>query len=728
MSTSGMLKNGTGPKENRPGSVGIKLVSVFGNRSDRREHGIYFVSLVIAIVAFYVILSLEKQDVMIFLRRMESDAVERLLGLIAGVYAFSLFLIFFFIYFAERYQLERRSHEYGLFLMLGMRRSRLFLWLMAEDLYSGALALLVGLPTAVFLSEMISLVTAKLIGMGIIGHRFHFSPSAALLTTLGFLGIKLVANLILSARMVKRNPYQLMHDSQEEKQRTIHEKRSFALLVLGIILLIAAYGMAIGGITWMSLFNFTVTLVLGAGGTFLLMKGFCAVFTIIVRNGRHTAANRISQSDSVRHTGEALHVFTFRQLQENVFLRSGSLTISSLLILIAIVCLSYGVAVAASHLQNGSRHSMDFTFEAFDEESGKQIKKWMETKETGKLIRGWAGVSVSHLYSRDLLGEETEAPVHEFDASGLLEAAGNLNLDQREYVKSRYVSESAPYMITLSGINALYREKEEKLLSLNTGELYFYIDPEVYEGRERQIFKQIMQKDPTVKIDGKPYRVKGVCSEDIVVDRKITIGFGIILADQQFTEYADPNNITTYWNGYLSKQLIEEKGLMRAIEEGNTYFNKTGLEFENYLQNMGRQLFYIVAASYLTIYLALVFLIIANTVISLQYLMQEKKSRRRYQTLVRLGSTYEKICASAKRQITWYFGVPLGIAAISSLFGVYALFSGMLPASLRDSGKLLLAIAAVSIIILCVIEWIYVKMVMRYSNRNLGQMMEIRDR
>lgn len=165
---------------------------------------------------------------------------------------------------------------------------------------------------------------------------------------------------------------------------------------------------------------------------------------------------------------------------------------------------------------------------------------------------------------------------------------------------------------------------------------------------------------------------------------------------------------------------------MRAIEEGNTYFKKTGLEFENYLQNMGRQLFYIVAASYLTIYLALVFLIIANTVISLQYLMQEKKSRRRYHTLIRLGSTHEMICASARRQITWYFGVPLSIAAISSLFGVYALFSGLLPSSLRDSVTLLLGIAAVSIIILCVIEWGYVKMVMRYSKRNLGQMMEVR--
>lgn len=38
--------------------------------------------LLIAIIAFYIILSLSRQDIMLFLREMESDAVNRLLSLI----------------------------------------------------------------------------------------------------------------------------------------------------------------------------------------------------------------------------------------------------------------------------------------------------------------------------------------------------------------------------------------------------------------------------------------------------------------------------------------------------------------------------------------------------------------------------------------------------------------------------------------------------------------------
>lgn len=46
---------------------------------------------------------------------------------------------------------------------------------------------------------------------------------------------------------------------------------------------------------------------------------------------------------------------------------------------------------------------------------------------------------------------------------------------------------------------------------------------------------------------------------------------------------------------------------MQGILKVNKLIDKTGLEYESYLQNMGRQLFYKVAASYTTIYLALIF-------------------------------------------------------------------------------------------------------------------------
>ncbi len=101
--------------------------------------------------------------------------MNKLLLLIPAFYGMTLGILFFLIYFACKYQFERRRHEFGVYLMLGMRRSKLFGMLLAEDLLTSILAMLIGLPVAVVLSEIVSLVTAKLVGMGIIGHHFSLS-------------------------------------------------------------------------------------------------------------------------------------------------------------------------------------------------------------------------------------------------------------------------------------------------------------------------------------------------------------------------------------------------------------------------------------------------------------------------------------------------------------------------------------------------------------------------
>lgn len=55
----------------------------------------------------------------------------------------------------------------------------------------------------------------------------------------------------------------------------------------------------------------------------------------------------------------------------------------------------------------------------------------------------------------------------------------------------------------------------------------------------------------------------------------------------------------------------------------NDRLTRAGIPYESYLQNIGRQLFYVVSVSYITIYLAIIFLIVANTVLGVQFLTQQ---------------------------------------------------------------------------------------------------------
>ena len=156
----------------------------------------------------------------------------------------------------------------------------------------------------------------------------------------------------------------------------------------------------------------------------------------------------------------------------------------------------------------------------------------------------------------------------------------------------------------------------------------------------------------------------------------------------------------------------------------NEKLDKIGIEYESYLQNMGRQLFYTIASSYITLYLAIVFLVVANTIVGVQFLMSQQKTGRRYQTLIRLGATYETLCQSAGKQITWFMGLPVLVAAVSSLFGVRALFTGILSSRTRGTVSEMLLVSAAMILLLCVIEYIYMRVVKHSSDRYLLTLMQ----
>ena len=94
------------------------------SKRNRQENTLYFVTMILTVAAFYIILALDHQDVMIFLKEMERDAVNKLLMLIPILYVVSLCLLYFLVYFTDKYQMERRSHEFGTYLMLGMKKRR----------------------------------------------------------------------------------------------------------------------------------------------------------------------------------------------------------------------------------------------------------------------------------------------------------------------------------------------------------------------------------------------------------------------------------------------------------------------------------------------------------------------------------------------------------------------------------------------------------------------------
>lgn len=669
------------------------------SRRSRRENGLFFASLLISIIAFYIILSLSHQDVMVFLQHMESNAVNRLLTLVPALYVMTLCILFFLVYYANRFQLARRRHEFGVYLMLGMQRRTLFGMLLAEDLRSSVIALAIGLPAAVLISELISLVTARLVGLGIVGHQFTLSLSAIGWTAVGFLAIKLLASLILSGKIVREEIGALLTETPEGTKKQRPATVYAAALVLGIALLAAAYTLAIRGLAWSALRYMALTIVLGLSGTLLLFYGLRVIIDRLARRGDRAGK---------------LRVFNFRQVEETVIHRSGTLAISSLLILAALCCFGAGVATARS--SRAETHTLDYTFPT-DSKSADTVR---DTLAAGGLDSAFSDIfemRIGRVRTSTDYQNTVKFPALQRTVDALPVS------DERQQLQYLLEAASNPHLIALSGYNRLLTTAGLPELTLAPDEAAVYCDSEVSSAKNTALLDRLIADGAAVTIDGAPFTLTGqVQAVSVVTDRSITMSFALIVPDAAFEHYTQ-GDYDVYLDGVLAPSMTEGKSLMNAIADMNALLNPLGLKYESYLQNLGRELFYIVAASYLTIYLAIIFLVVANTVIGVQFLMGQQKAARRYRTLVRLGAEHDTLCRAAKTQINWYFGLPVGVAAVSSVFGVRALFTGMLTAQAQRGMTDLMITAGAMILLLCVVEWIYMAAVKRSSSKYLLTLM-----
>lgn len=670
------------------------------SRRDRKDNGLYFGSMIIAIMAFYIILALPNQGVMVFLKTMESDAVRKLFAIVPVFYVLTLVILFFLVYFASSVQMERRTHEFGVYLTLGMKRSKLIFMLLLEDIRNTAIALAIGIPVAVTISELISLMTVKVVGLGIIGHKISFSFTAVAFTVLGFLAVKCIAFILLSFREGKKDIGELLSYVPSGVKRQLPSVLYFLAGILGIVFLGCAYYYGMSGKAWEGLANMGVTVFLGTAGTILLFFGIRLCIVGILKVGGRGK----------------LHTYNFRQIHELVIRRSTVLAICSLLIFAALSLFGAGFAIAMDRI-GGQMHVLDYTFR----DDSLKAEESLDGKKVMSVLKE-AGIDKDFSEILEIkLGYPKETGTVSFE--GLTETLRTSPSDKNKDELIRFFGQYDDcYLVSLSGYNRLRQAAHQKPLHLNKGEAGLYMTEDFIS--DKKLINSAVKSNPQVEILGETLKITGkVENIPVVTDREITLSVALILPDDVFETYTGGKH-SNYVSGILAPDIIKEKGLMGAMSDTNRRLNNTDLGYESYIQNMGRQLFYVVSASYITIYLAIIFLVVANTIIGVQFLMGQRRSYRRYRTLVHLGGTYRILCKASNKQIRWYFGLPIAVALVNSFFGVASLFTGILPEGARTNMGEKFLIAAAIIAILGVLETTYVCIVQKNSNRYLRSIME----
>lgn len=459
-------------------------------KRSRSENLIYFLTMVTAIATFYIVLSLGEQDVMRFLSELESDAVDRLLTkLLPTVYLCALLFVFSLVIFANKYQLECRSRELGLYLLFGMTKPRLFIQIMAEGLISSLLALLGGLICGGFLSEISSLATARLVGYGIIAHQSSFSIRAVILTTLGFLIIQSVALFVLCGKLFNKEIQQMLYGEMEKKQRAGSKSGNWLSLVLGAVFLIFAYWIVLKYFMTAGNALIIVAVVFGIVGTVLSIRGLARLLSAAAASIKRKATS-------------GLYIFTLRQLYENVVHKYISVSVASILIMLTIMLITDGSVSIMSYGKQITRGSSVYDFTVMGDErlvdeylSNEKMNSYvtaLNRMETGtmkhpvsgemKSLVDWSGLREQVVLN---LPPDVQDPVVQGAVSyefGSHQPAALILLGFIDTIGA------APHLLPVSSYNRLLEAAGEEPATIRNDEAIFYLNPDFTGNTQDEMF------------------------------------------------------------------------------------------------------------------------------------------------------------------------------------------------------------------------------------------------
>lgn len=213
-------------------------LSLTGIKSRFKDYLVLFSGLTFASAIFYMFMTLATNPA--FLKGSLSIAFQ----ITQIVFGFGIALLsiitFVYIVYANSFLLSMRQKDYGMYMMLGARTSKIGRLIFTETLVVGLLATLLGTVLGVALTQGVSSILISQLGLQI--HKFVGFYLPALLWTISFFAILFfLAAFWNRHKLVKSNIINLLHEDQKPVKLHRNKLWKFIEALLGIALLVTGY-------------------------------------------------------------------------------------------------------------------------------------------------------------------------------------------------------------------------------------------------------------------------------------------------------------------------------------------------------------------------------------------------------------------------------------------------------------------------------------------------------
>ena len=659
-------------------------------RKSIKDYSIYFFTLVLGVCIFYVFNAIGDQTAMMELSGTKSRIVHTMNTALSGMSVVVSLILGFLIVYASRFLIRRRKKELGIYLTLGMRRTAVIRILLTETLLIGLLSLGVGLLAGIGLSQFMSLFVANMFEADM--SRFVFAVSlAAIGKTICYFVIIYLVVIVMNVVVVARSRLirLLVADRVQETVRLKNPAVSCVLFLAACgMLAFAYYNVTANQEAMETQGDVMLQIVLGIVGTFLIFWSISGFVLAIVKKIPGIYNRRLNS-------------FVLGEVSARINTSVAAGTIICLLLFATICTLSAAFTLKADRdrkmenqtpvdvcmwrsVPEGTGYDPRESVRAVLEEKGFDMDALEVRGEfvTYKRAEATEGAVMGSFMDRLLEKDPTframaENPVEIIRAGDYNKAAGIYGFEPVKLGPDQYAV-SCDYPSMQEFFNQGLMENDTVEICGRTLKAAY---SECVEGYIRMSYSE-SNMGLLVVPDDLPLTGQDVFQNYLISD------YTPEYSNRDFCSWMDEGGFEEQINAGMSDRGsgsgLEDQGVVRISTRSQIYDDSIGSS---------------AMAVFIALYLGFVFIVSGAAILALKEMSDAIDSREKYRILRQLGAGEKEVNRALAVQMGIFFGFPLLLAAVHSVFGIQVSYTMLgIYASVKSLPPLIVAAVLIGIL------------------------------
>ena len=600
------------------------------------------------------------------------------------------------IVYANNFLINRRKKEFGIYMTLGMGKRQISRIILLETILIGIISLGIGLVIGVFASQFMSILVAKLFEADMSEFHFVFSKDACIKTCIYF-AVMYLAVMIFNTMTISR--YKLINllnaTKKNEKVKMKNPFLAVLVFIFGSSILGYAYWKVTGDVGSMNTAEKILPpILMGIVGTVLIFWSLSGFIITVIQKMKN-----IYFKDT--------NMFVLRQINNKINTMVVSMSVICLMLFMTISILSSSLALRNTmqrELKEMTPVDLNLYKTANLQESYKKYGKEIITTELQR-------EDSRHSIKETLINNELDMNVLKDIVEIEIYTDNKLTWetffgDSLNEVKEKFpgLAYGTPEeIVKISDYNKMAKLYGINEYELNEDEYIVLCD---FDSQTEIRNKVLSKGNYSLNIAGKEYKSKyNECQEGYIMMSTSHTNTGIILVPDScpLTEEMKERYLLS---ANYNVETDEEKQEIEKIFSGNSgtsrlisSLDSNGIELDGFTKISLREASVGIATIvvFIAIYLGIIFLIASSAILALKQLTEASDNKQRYTILRKIGCDEKMINKALFRQIGIFFGMPLVLAIIHSIFGIQ--FALNLLSGIAKSNELLPSIIVTVIII-----------------------------